>query len=329
MPQIEVDGLSMQYRVPVRPAGRLGALRGVVRRQVRTVDALRDVNFSIEAGEMVGYIGPNGAGKSTTVKALSGILTPTGGQVSVLGRTPWHQRREHVAHIGVMFGQRTQLMWDLPVRDSFDLLQHIYRVEPDRYRQRLERLTDMLAISGTLLSQPVRQLSLGQRQRCDIAAALLHSPSILFLDEPTLGLDAPSRLALRAFLKELNREEGLTVLLTTHDMDDIAALTGRVIFIAQGRLLFDGGFGELKRTAGAQRQLVLEDGAFPHCPLPAGAAWSDDDLPTVRFDPEQLSAGALLEALGHYGSPGQFRVEEGSVDEIIARLYARAAGGEA
>lgn len=324
MAQIEVTGLCKRYMLSALPEGKLRHLRGALRRRKKVITALEDVAFNIEQGEMVGYIGPNGAGKSTTVKVLSGILVPTAGEVRVLGRTPWRERTAHVAHIGVMFGQRTQLLWDLPARDSFELLRRVYSLEPARYRRRMEQLGGMLSL-GDLMDRPVRQLSLGQRQRCDIAASLLHSPDILFLDEPTLGLDAPTCLALRAFLKQLNRDEGLTVLLTTHDMDDISALTPRVIFINHGRLLFDGGFDRLKRSAGGELRLSI-DGEFPRCGLPEGARWLPDEQPCVAFDPERISTSALLSALVACAPLEQFRVEEPSVDEVIARLYAMSEG---
>src|SRR5580765_4101650 len=212
MAQIVVEDLVKTYQIAERSPGLAGALRGLVRRRTRTVRALDGVSFAIERGELVGYIGPNGAGKSTTVKALSGILVPDSGRCSVDGLVPWQQRIAHVARIGVVFGQRTQLWWDLPIGESFALLGDIYRVDPSQFATRKARLVDMLKISS-LLDTPMRQLSLGQRMRCEIAAALLHAPSILFLDEPTIGLDAVSKLAVRDFVKTMNRERGVTVFL--------------------------------------------------------------------------------------------------------------------
>ena len=238
--QIELRDIQKRFKVYERPEWKLALLRGAFARRAREVRALEDLSFSIAAGELVGYIGPNGAGKSTTVKIMSGILTPDGGDCRILGRTPWKERRAHVAHIGVVFGQRSQLWWDVPVGDSFQVLQRMYGVSNGDYRQRLGQLTDALDI-GSLLRTPTRQLSLGQRMRCELAAALLHRPEILFLDEPTIGLDAVSKLALRDFLKQENREHGVTMLLTTHDMDDIEALCSRVLVIGKGRLLYDGG----------------------------------------------------------------------------------------
>src|SRR5215475_6871093 len=234
VPQIVVEQLVKTYQIAERAPGLWGALRGLARRRHRTVRALDGVSFAIERGELVGYIGPNGAGKSTTVKALSGILVPDSGRCEVAGRVPWRDRLAHVAKIGVVFGQRTQLWWDLPVVESFELLRDIYRVEPKRFARTFDELIALLDLAP-LLDVPVRQLSLGQRMRCDLAAALLHAPEILFLDEPTIGLDAVSKLAVRDFIQRLNRDDGVTVILTTHDMDDIEALCTRVMVIAGGQ----------------------------------------------------------------------------------------------
>jgi len=240
-----VERLTKSYFVAERAPGLLGAMKGVIHRRRRRIEALTDVSFSLARGELLGFIGPNGAGKSTTIKILSGILRPDSGHVDVDGLVPYDDRIRHVARIGVVFGQRTQLWWDLPVIDGFDLLRDIYRVDRAAYVETRDELVAMLRLER-LLDQPVRQLSLGQRMRAEIAAALLHAPSILFLDEPTIGLDAPSKLAVRRFVKRLNRERGVTVLLTTHDMHDIDALAERVIVIGHGRVLADGTFNSLR-----------------------------------------------------------------------------------
>ena len=261
MPQILVEQLAKRYSVAERDPGLAGAVRGIFHRRRRTIEALTDVSFSLEAGELLGFIGPNGAGKSTTIKILSGILRPDGGRVEVDGLVPHADRIRHVERIGVVFGQRTQLWWDLPVIDGFDLLRDIYRVESAAYKRTRDELVAMLRLER-LLDQPVRQLSLGQRMRAEIAAALLHEPRILFLDEPTIGLDAPSKLAVREFVKRLNRERGVTVLLTTHDMHDIDALAQRVIVIGHGRVLADGTFDALRARI-AEEHSSDDDAAEP------------------------------------------------------------------
>ena len=243
---ITMENVCKSYRIAKRNAGFLEACKALFHREYEVVDALKSVSFTISDGEMVGYIGPNGAGKSSTIKILSGILTPDSGTVLVDGRTPWKNRIEHVRRIGVVFGQRSQLWWDVPVIDSFELIKDIYSIPNIIYRENLEELTETLNL-GELLRTPVRQLSLGQRMRCELAASLLHSPKILFLDEPTIGLDAVSKLAVREFVKTHNETHGTTVILTTHDMQDIEALTKRIILIGKGQILMDGTLEEIRR----------------------------------------------------------------------------------
>ena len=252
MSYISVDHLCKTFTV------RKKREKGSLFREKETVHALKDVSFEIEKGELVGYIGPNGAGKSTTVKILSGILVPESGSVAVGGLTPWTDRKAHVRRIGVVFGQRTQLWWDVPLLDSYSLLKDIYRVPEDAYRKRLDELTEALQL-GDLLRTPLRLLSLGQRMRAELCGSLLHSPELLFLDEPTIGLDAVSKLALRDFLSWENREKGTTILLTTHDMEDIAALCTRVMVLGHGEKLYDGGLQDLLSKYDTKKTVQVEE----------------------------------------------------------------------
>ncbi|MBR6766407.1 MAG: ABC transporter ATP-binding protein [Clostridia bacterium] len=242
---ITVEHLTKTYRVSRRDGGLKQAMKTFIHRETEEIKALDDISFTISDGEIVGYIGPNGAGKSTTIKILSGILTPDSGTCIVNGRIPWKQRRQHVAEIGVVFGQRSQLWWDVPILDSYELIKDIYRIDPVRYRKNLEELTALLDLSE-ILRTPARQLSLGQRMRCEVAASLLHDPKVLFLDEPTIGLDAVSKLTLREFIHKRCKDHGTTVLLTTHDMQDIEALAGRILLIGHGKLLMDGTFDDVR-----------------------------------------------------------------------------------
>ena len=243
---ITVNNISKTYKVAKRNAGFLEACRNLFHRDYEEIRALDHVSFQINDGEMIGYIGPNGAGKSTTIKVLSGILTPDEGTCEVNGCIPWKNRVAYVKDIGVVFGQRSQLWWDVPVIDSFELLKDIYSIPKETYQMNLEELTELLNLSE-LLKTPARQLSLGQRMRCEIAASLLHSPRLLFLDEPTIGLDAVSKLAVRDFILSLNQTHRTTVILTTHDMQDIEALTNRILLIGKGRILLDGSPQDLRQ----------------------------------------------------------------------------------
>lgn len=323
MPQIVVEHLSKTFRVAERRPGLLGALWGVVHRRHRTVRALDGISFSVEPGEIVGYIGPNGAGKSTTVKVLSGILVPDAGRVEVMGRVPWKQRIAHVRQIGVVFGQRTQLWWDLPVVESFELLRDIYGVAQQDYVRARDELVELLELAP-LLDVPVRQLSLGHRMRCDLAAALLHSPSLLCLDEPTIGLDAVAKLAVRDFIRRINRDRGVTVLLTTHDMDDIEALCRRVLVINEGRILLDGTLDELRARVTRERWLTVDlvrEGEEITDPE-ATVIRHDGHRVHLRFDPDQVSAADLIARVTANHAVSDLFVENPPIEEIIARLYA-------
>lgn len=245
---ITMEHVCKSYKVAKRNAGMKEACKSLFLRKTEKIQALSDVSFTIQDGEMVGYIGPNGAGKSSTIKILSGILSPDSGRCMIDGHIPWKDRIEHVKHIGVVFGQRSQLWWDIPVIDSFELLKEIYSIPKPIYQNNLVELAEMLQLTE-LLKTPTRQLSLGQRMRCEIAASLLHQPKLLFLDEPTIGLDAVSKLAVREFILKLNREHNTTVILTTHDMQDIEALANRMILIGRGRVLLDGTLEDMRQEA--------------------------------------------------------------------------------
>lgn len=321
---IQVEHLTKTYRVSRRDGGLIQAVKALGRRETQEVRALDDVSFSISDGEIVGYIGPNGAGKSSTIKILSGILVPDGGSCVVNGRVPWKERRKHVAEIGVVFGQRSQLWWDTPVIDSFELLRDIYRVSPADYRRRLDDLTALLDATS-LLNTPVRQLSLGQRMKCEFIGALLHGPRILFLDEPTIGLDAVTRLALRDFLIDLNRREGVTMLLTTHDMDDVEALCRRVMVIGKGRLLFSGGMDALRARYAPHRIIrarLAEDRAQLVLTGAQSVTLSGRDA-LITFLPEETPAEQMIARLAAACPLADLTVEAPDVDHLVAEMYAR------
>ena len=322
MPQIVVENLVKRFRISERDAGIWGAIRGMAHRRYRTVDALDGVSFSIEPGELVGYIGPNGAGKSTTVKVMSGILVPDSGRCEILGRVPWKSRMEHVRELGVVFGQRTQLWWDLPVIESFDLLRDIYRIPRDEYLRNRDEFIDVLDIESCL-DVPVRQLSLGQRMRCDLASALLHSPSILFLDEPTIGMDAVSKLAFREFIKRFNKERGTTVILTTHDMDDIEVICDRVMIINDGKIVSDGTLDDLRRRVSIERRLVVDLGDDATPVLLPGTTLSgrQGNRVHIQFDPTLISAAALIAYVTSQNHVLDLFVENPPIEETIARIY--------
>ncbi|MGH8885809.1 MAG: ABC transporter ATP-binding protein [Egibacteraceae bacterium] len=311
---IEVRELRKRFVVRVR--------RGRVRRERRVVEAVGGISFRVEAGEVVGYLGPNGAGKSTTVKMLTGVLVPSSGQVTVGGLDPSRQRRQLAARIGVMFGQRVQLWWDLPLVESFELLRHIYRVPEPAYRANLATFRELLDLGG-FLDTPVRQLSLGQRVRGELVAAMLHDPEVLFLDEPTIGLDVVAKARVREFLVAMNRERGLTVLLTTHDLSDIERLCRRLLIIDRGLLVYDGTVDELVCRYGEERTLVV-DLTEPSPPLSvAGARVERVEGPRqwLRFRRDEVSAAQLTAAVAAQAELVDLTVEEPDIEQIIRRIY--------
>jgi ABC-2 type transport system ATP-binding protein len=339
-PLISVDALSKHYRSFKRREGILGGLRNLFHREYQTVKAVENVNFEIGRGEMVGYIGPNGAGKSTTIKMLTGILVPTSGEILSNGFVPWRQRAAYVKTIGAVFGQRTQLWWDIAAIESFKLLRRIYDVSQRDYDERMELFNQVLGLTE-LLDVPVRKLSLGQRMRCDLAAALLHNPPILFLDEPTIGLDVVAKDHIRQFLRAINQRYKTTVLLTTHDLDDIEELCRRIMIIDRGTVLYDGALSRLKEQFLRTKQIkfILRDGdqsarlaAFEQN-LPALAPNGDSGAATLhlerldemtcrlRFDRARVSSSDLIRQILAAVEVRDFVIEDEPIEEIIKRIY--------
>lgn len=318
---IELSHISKTFRVAKRNAGMSEALKALFHREYSYVHALSDISFKIADGEMVGYIGPNGAGKSSTIKVMSGILTPDSGECRIDGLTPWKDRRRHVANIGVVFGQRSQLWWDVPVIDSFELLRDVYEVDDALYRQNLDELTELLGLSE-ILRTPTRQLSLGQRMRCEIAASLIHGPNILFLDEPTIGLDAVSKIAVREFIKSLNREKGTTVILTTHDMQDIEALTERILLIGKGRILLDGSLDELKQRNSKTKKITVSYSKGCFSPS-SGITLLSDENGRAEFsvDSDVIGVSGAIEALIRNAEITDISVTGTTADELVVSLY--------
>ena len=322
MPIINVTHLSKDFQVYKHHRGLTGAFRNLFTREFRMVNAVSEVSFSIERGELVGYLGPNGAGKSTTIKMLTGILVPTRGEIAVNGRVPWKERAAHAREIGAVFGQRTNLWWDLPVIESFDLLHHIYRVPEQRYYQNLLRFQDLLGL-GEFMHTPVRSLSLGQRMRADLAAALLHDPKIVFLDEPTIGLDVVAKERIRQFIQSINRERGVTVILTTHDLGDVEKLCERVMMIDRGRLLFDGLLSTLRERFGGERELVVDltDDYDDVSVEGARVVMREGRRVTYRFGADGLTASDLIARVSARLRIGDLSVREPEIEATSRRIY--------
>lgn len=318
---IELKNINKTFKVSKRNAGLLPALKALVKRDYTFIKALDNVSFNISDGEMVGYIGPNGAGKSSTIKIMSGILTPDSGECVINGRIPWKDRISHVKEIGVVFGQRSQLWWDVPVADSFELLKDIYKVEENIFRKNLDELKQLLDLAE-IVRTPARSLSLGQRMRCEIAASLLHNPSILFLDEPTIGLDAVSKIAVRNFIKSINKERKTTVILTTHDMQDIEALTERILLIGKGRILLDGSMTELKSKNSKTKKLIA-DYAGTKFVLPNGLSFVKDldGHAEIIVDTTQITVSNAIAEISKQVEIKDISVVGATAEEMVVALY--------
>ncbi|MBP2242036.1 ABC-2 type transport system ATP-binding protein [Cytobacillus eiseniae] len=322
MPIIEVENVRKEFKIAKREAGMKGALKSLVKREYIKKEAVNDISFSINEGEIVGYIGPNGAGKSTTIKMLTGILVPSAGRVQVNGLVPYENRQENAKSIGVVFGQRSQLWWDLPTIESFELLKAIYQVPDQRYKKNMATFTEILGLDE-FLNTPVRQLSLGQRMRADIAASLLHDPPILFLDEPTIGLDVVAKERMRTFIKEINQERNITVILTTHDMEDIEKLCERMILIDHGMKVYDGEIAMIKERFGKIRTLIvdLEESAERLQLLGGEVCKEESSRCWIKFNRDEVSASDLIAQITKTHSIKDLTVEEPAIESIISRIY--------
>ena len=322
MSYISVDGISKTFKVTKRNSGLKSALKSFFKREYVLIDAVKDISFEIEKGEIVGYIGPNGAGKSTTIKMLSGILLPTAGNISVNGLNPFKDRRKYVSNIGVVFGQRSQLAWDIPAEDTFDLLKDIYKIEDSKYQKTKQELIELLDI-GDIIKKPVRSLSLGQRMRCEIAASLLHSPSILFLDEPTIGLDAASKKVIRNFILKINRERKVTVILTTHDMQDIASLAKRIILIGKGQILYDGSLDKLKTKYGSYKNILVNTKQTIKEPRLKGIISKKkvDNGYNFIIDSNLITVSKFINYLTDRYQVSDLDIDNEQIDDIILKLY--------
>ncbi len=318
---IEIKNICKTYHVVKKGEGIRGALKGLVKKEVKVIPAVSNLNFTINKGEIVGFIGPNGAGKSTTIKMMSGILTPTSGEILINGKNVNTHRKEVVQNIGVVFGQRSQLNWDLRLGESFELLRHIYRIPKSDYDEMLETMDKILGINE-LLDKPVRQMSLGQRVKGDLVAAMLHSPDVLFLDEPTIGLDIGSKYALRKFVREINEERGTTIILTTHDLGDIEQLCSRLIIINHGKLVEDGNLEEIIDEIAPYKTLVVEfyDENIPECDK-CELILKEGNIAKYRFMKKEVTAARLIETLGSIYPIKDVSIEEAGIDDIIRIAY--------
>ena len=322
---IEVKNVSKLFKVNKRANGIPGMIANMFRPKFEYKQAVNDISFSIKQGEMIGFIGPNGAGKSTTIKMLSGILYPDSGEIVVNGYKPYEDRKEYVGNIGVVFGQKSQLQWDLPVIDSFELLKAIYRIPEDKYKKNLERFTEMLDMSG-FINQPVRQLSLGQRMRADIVAALLHSPQIVFFDEPTIGVDVVGKETIRNFIRELNKEDNITMIFTTHDMQDIEKVCDRLIIIDKGSKIYDGKLLGIREKYGTTRQLDVEFVEnYDVAPIEKVTIQELDELDGRKkrfiFENREVQIDELMNTLLSGYAIRDINISEPEIESLIRKIY--------
>lgn len=319
---IEVKNISKEFKVNKRSAGIPGMIANMFVPKFEIKKAVNDLSFTIEKGEMVGFIGPNGAGKSSTIKMLSGILCPDKGSISVGGFIPYKQRKAYVGNIGVVFGQKSQLQWDLPVIDSFELLRAIYRIPEEKYKRNLERFTEMLDMKS-FINQPVRQLSLGQRMRSDIVASLLHSPEIVFFDEPTIGVDIIGKETIRSFIKELNEQDKVTMIFTTHDMQDIEQTCKRIIIIDKGSLMYDGSLQEIRSKYGTTRRLIAEFNEETSVAPIKNVIIEDlkDRKASFTFDNNIVDVNKLMHEVLEKYSVHDVTVAEPEIESIIQKIY--------
>lgn len=323
---IELNNISKTFKVARRNAGFREATKALFHKEYEYINALDNISFNISEGEMVGYIGPNGAGKSCTIKIMSGILNPDSGTCLINGRTPWKDRINHVKEIGVVFGQRSQLWWDVPVVDSFELLKDIYKIDEKDYKKNYNELVSLLNLDS-IIKTPTRQLSLGQRMRCEIAASLLHSPKILFLDEPTIGLDAVSKIAVREFIKTINQERKTTVILTTHDMQDIEALTKRIILIGKGKILLDGDLNTLKKKYTKHKIITVEYvNGLPNKEQPdlvdgLSIVENTKNRLVIAIDTDEISVSKAIVKLSESLDIFDISVSSASSEEMVVSIY--------
>ena len=320
---IDVKHISKTFKVVKRKSGLFASLKSFFKRNYIYIEAIKDISFQIEKGEIIGYIGPNGAGKSTTIKILSGILLPDSGECKIHGLTPRKDREKYVSNSGVVFGQRSQLWWDIPAEDTFDLLKEIYKIDEKEYQKNKEELINLLNIKD-IINIPVRNLSLGQRMRCEIAASLIHNPSILFLDEPTIGLDAVSKEIVRDFIKKLNKEKKTTIILTTHDMSDIEALAKRIILIGKGSILYDGSLNNLKSKYASNKKVIVKTNDKIKSLHKKGIiSYSKLDKLSYIFtlDTNLISISDFISYLTSKISINDIEVNNENIDNIIIKLY--------